>query len=125
MLRSSIRSADEKFDIKNANEILDNPNHHKMMRKELCMNIFPFGLDGADPIMAVKLVRTIEYPSVQHIGSTLGPHVFSTQNHPVQHQNPSVPHQKPLSFTSPLSSTQGCMELGGFRCGTEGFFVSN
>jgi len=58
MLRASIRSAVEKYDIKNGHKIMNNPSHHKMMRKELCMNIFPFGLDGADPIMAIKLLTT-------------------------------------------------------------------
>ena len=80
MLRASIRSAIKKFKIhmalkvmpgnvnlsafeselvkvENALEILDNPNHHKMMRKELTMNIFPFGNDGTDPSLIIKLVR--------------------------------------------------------------------
>ena len=80
MLRASIRSALKKFknliafkfisgdlsssivqselvNIENALEIIDNPNHHKMMRKELTMNIFPFGNDGADPSLILKLVR--------------------------------------------------------------------
>ena len=56
MLRASIRSAVEKYQIKNGLGILDNPNHHKMMRKELCMNIFPFGNDGFDLSMAIELV---------------------------------------------------------------------
>ena len=43
--------------IKHALELLDNPNHHKMMRKELTMNIFPFGNDGTDPSLIIKLVR--------------------------------------------------------------------
>ena len=43
--------------VENALEILDNPNHHKMMRKELTMNIFPFGNDGTDPSLIIKLVR--------------------------------------------------------------------
>ena len=57
MLRTSIRSAVIKYNIKNGLKILENPNHHKMMRKELTMNIFPFGDDGADPSMVIKLVR--------------------------------------------------------------------
>ena len=56
MLRASIRSAIEKYDIKEGLKILDDPNHHKMMRKELTMNIFPFGDDGTDPSMVIKLV---------------------------------------------------------------------
>ena len=56
MLRASIRSAVKKYNIKNGLEILDDPNHHKMMRKELTMNIFPFGDDGTDPSMVIKLV---------------------------------------------------------------------
>ena len=80
MLRASIRSALKKFkiqiavkvflgnlnasifqselvNIENALKIIDNPNHHKMMRKELTMNIFPFGTDGTDPSLIIKLVR--------------------------------------------------------------------
>ena len=38
-------------------EILENPNHHKMMRKELTMNIFPFGNDGTHISMVIKLVN--------------------------------------------------------------------
>ena len=56
MLRASIRSAIEKYGIKHGLEILDHLNHHKMMRKELTMNIFPFGDDGTDPSMVIKLV---------------------------------------------------------------------
>ena len=56
MLRASIRSAIKKYKIKKGLEILDNPNHHKMMRKELVMNIFPFGDDGTDPSIVIKLV---------------------------------------------------------------------
>ena len=59
MLRASIRSAVKKYNIKNGLEILDNPNHHKMMRKELTMNIFPFGDDGADILTVIKLVWLI------------------------------------------------------------------
>ena len=57
MLRASIRSALKKYNIEKGLEILDNPNHHKMMRKELTMNIFPFGNDGTDPSIIIKLVR--------------------------------------------------------------------
>ena len=78
MLRASIRSALEIYKIKinlkrisekvfsifkselvnieNALQLLDNPNHHKMMRKELTMNIFPFGDDGTDIFTVIKLV---------------------------------------------------------------------
>ena len=59
MLRASIRSAIEKYDIKDGLEFLDNPNHHKMMRRELTMNIFPFGNDGTDPSMVIKLVWVV------------------------------------------------------------------
>ena len=57
MLRASIRSALKKYDIKKGQDILDNPNHHKIMRKELTMNIFPFGNDGTDLSLIIKLVR--------------------------------------------------------------------
>ena len=56
MLRASIRSAIKKYKIKNGLDILDNPNHHKMMRKELTMNIFPFGDKGTDILTLIKLV---------------------------------------------------------------------
>ena len=48
-------------DIEKSLKILDDPNHHKMMRKELVMNIFPFGNDGTDPTIVINLVcnRTI------------------------------------------------------------------
>ena len=45
------------------------------------------------------LLSSTQTRSVQHIGSTQGPHLLSTQNPSVQHKNPSVPHQKPLSTT--------------------------
>ena len=48
----------------NALKIIDDPNHHKMMRKELTMNIFPFGNDGADPRIIIKMVR-IEFIILQ------------------------------------------------------------
>ena len=47
--------------IKHGLKILDDPNHHKMMRKELTMNIFPFGNDGTDPSMVIKLVCIIVF----------------------------------------------------------------
>ena len=42
---------------------LDGPNHHKMMRKELIMNIFPFGNEGTDPSTVIKLVNDLHYNS--------------------------------------------------------------
>ena len=59
MLRASIKSAIKKFKIKSGLEILDNENHHKMMRKELIMNIFPFVDDGNDLRMVINLVRLL------------------------------------------------------------------
>jgi len=56
MLRASLKSAIKKFNIQNGLEILENENHHKMMRKELCMNIFPFGDDGADLRLVINLL---------------------------------------------------------------------
>ena len=79
MIRASIRTAFKKYAIKFALKsiakntsfsifeselvkieeslkILDDLNHHKMMRKELTMNIFPFGNDGTDSSMIIKLV---------------------------------------------------------------------
>ena len=52
-----LRSINKKYIIRKGFKILDNPNHHKMMRKELTMNIFPFGNNGTDPSLIVKLVR--------------------------------------------------------------------
>ena len=57
MLRASIRSIIKKYNIENGLKILNDPNHHKMMRKELTMNIFPFGNDGTDPSLIIELVR--------------------------------------------------------------------
>ena len=65
------------------------------------------------------LLSSTHTPSVQHIGSTQGPHPFSTRNS-------SVPHQNPLSSTPKTPQnwrvcwTEGCVELKGFWCGTEG-----
>ena len=74
MLRASIRLAVIKYTydmsvfdmsvfehIRHALELLDNPNHHKMMRKELTMNIFPFGNNGTDPSMVIKLVSLMKF----------------------------------------------------------------
>ena len=47
--------------IKHALGLLDNPNHHKMMRKELTMNIFHFGDDGTDPSIIMKLVCIMKF----------------------------------------------------------------
>ena len=57
MLRASIRSAVKKYEIEDGLKKLENPNHHKMMRNELTMNIFPLGDDGADPSIIIKLVE--------------------------------------------------------------------
>ena len=48
------------------------------------------------PLSGVPL-SSKQTPSVQHISSTFGPHLFS-------HKNPSVSHRKPFS-SNPLSST--------------------
>ena len=61
MLRASIRSAVIKYNIENGLKILENPNHHKMMRKELTMNIFPFGNEGTDIGLVMKLVRILDF----------------------------------------------------------------
>ena len=56
-----------------------------------------------------RIVRSyflwLEYPSVQHIGSTQGPHLFSTQNPSVQRQKPLSSAPKPPKFHTPLSFT--------------------
>ena len=64
MLRASIRSAVIKYKIKNGLRILENPSHHKMMRKELTMIIFPFGNEGTDPSMVIKLVRISDFTKI-------------------------------------------------------------
>ena len=56
MLRASLRVFIKKYNIKNGLELLEDTNHHKMMRKELTMNIFPFGDDGTDILTVIKLV---------------------------------------------------------------------
>ena len=30
--------------------------HHKIMRKQITMNVFPFGNDGTDPALVIKAV---------------------------------------------------------------------
>ena len=47
----------------NGQATLEGPNHHKMMRKELIMNIFPFGNEGTDPSTVIKLVNDFHYYS--------------------------------------------------------------
>ena len=51
-------------------------------------------------------LSSTQTPSVQHISSTQKGHSFSAPKIPQFHtKNPSVPHQKTLSSTPPLSST--------------------
>ena len=57
MLRASIKSAVKKYMIKDGLKKLAHKDHHKMMRNELRMHIFPFGDNGADPLIIIKLVR--------------------------------------------------------------------
>ena len=56
MLRASIRSTLRKNNIINGLATIEGPEHHKMMRKELSMNIFPFGNEGTYPSTVIKLV---------------------------------------------------------------------
>ena len=56
MLRASIRSTLRRNNIINGLATIEGPEHHKMMRKELTMNIFPFGNEGTDPSTVIKLV---------------------------------------------------------------------
>ena len=58
-LFEKIKHALKLLDDDNDDDDDDGPNHHKMMRKELCMNIFPFGDNGADPRLAIKVVRYV------------------------------------------------------------------
>ena len=61
MIRASMTSVIKKFNIENGLELLKNENYHKMMRRELCMNICPFGDDGTDPRMVMILVCFIVF----------------------------------------------------------------
>ena len=54
MIRASIRSALRKFGIKS--DYLEQENHHKIMRREIAMNVFPFGEDGAFPYVIIRAV---------------------------------------------------------------------
>ena len=90
MLRASIRSALKKYKtqiafkvikgnlsssmfeselvkIEKSLKILDDRNHHKMMRKELSMNVFPFGDDGTDPSIVIKLVCNTDFTGILSI----------------------------------------------------------
>ena len=71
MLRAAIRSAVKKYKIKDALNKLENPNHHKIMRNELTMNIFPFGDDGADPSIIIKLVKRVSFIFDKNLYMTL------------------------------------------------------
>ena len=64
--------------------------------KTLCLS---FDINfGTITFIRVPLSST-QTPSVQHISSTFGPHLFSPKN-------PSVPHQKPLSSTPTQFNTK-------------------
>ena len=58
-------------------------------------------------------------PLSSHIGSTQGPHLFSTQNPSIQHQKPlssthlSVQHTR--QFNTPVSSTPNNINIGLLR----------
>ena len=104
--------------------------------------IFYTFIESCQKIFVKRIMAIYEYPAVQHIGSTQGPHLFSTQN-------PSVQHQKPLSYKPKTWRVIGVrlrgvwnwgvlmwnwgglgvelrdfgVEMGGFRCWTEEFWV--
>ena len=61
------------------------------------------------------LLSCTQTPSVQHIGSTQGPRLFSTQNLSVQHLKPVSSTPKPPQFNT-------VFVWGGFWCWTEGFW---
>ena len=70
------------------------------------------------PKISIKRVplSSTKTPSVQHISSTSGPHLFSPKN-------PSVPPQKPLGWNWGVFGVElREVELRGFWCGTEGFW---
>ena len=67
MLRASIRTILKKYHIGiesedtigiESDEIsrLVNDDNHKIMRKQITMNIFPFGNDGTDPALVIRAV---------------------------------------------------------------------
>ena len=84
-----------------------------------------------------EVLSSTHTPSVQHVGSIQGPHLFSTRNLSVPHQKllsstPKLPHfNTPFSSTPklPQFQTQNPSELKGLLnwavCGTEGFLVWN
>jgi len=58
MLRSSMRAAVRNNPSKSNANILTKEEHHKLMRKEIVLNVYPFGNDGTDPSIVVKLLTT-------------------------------------------------------------------
>ena len=56
MLRSSMRAAVRNNPSKSNANILTKEEHHKLMRKKIVLNVYPFGNDGTDPSIVVKLV---------------------------------------------------------------------
>ena len=55
MIRASIRKTLRNR--QNLLPMLDNDEHHKVLRKEIVLSVFPFGNDGTDPSLVIKAVR--------------------------------------------------------------------
>ena len=90
-------------------------------------------------IVFMKSFKIRENPSVPHIGSTQGPHLFSTENLSVPHQEPLSLTPKSPQFETPLRQTEEFLvwnrgvlgvelrgvELRGFWCGIKEFSMWN
>ena len=95
--------------------------------------LFEFSENFISNFKLLKILRvpvsSTQTSSVQHIGSTQGPHLFSTQNPSFQHQKPLSSTPKPLNSTSPsvphqkpLSSTPKPPQFRGVLVWNWGFF---
>ena len=56
MLRTSIRSAIRNNCGNISTATIGKKEHHKLMRKEMILCIFPFGNRGTDPSLVIKMV---------------------------------------------------------------------
>ena len=56
MLRTSLRAAIRNSSGNISTAIIGKKEHHKLMRKEIILCIFPFGNQGTDPSLVIKMV---------------------------------------------------------------------
>ena len=84
--------------------------------------IFYTFIESCQKIFVKRIMAIYEYPAVQHIGSTQGPHLFSTQNLSVQHQNclSAKPLYRAFFLRVVLNWGVFSVKLRGFWCETEG-----